>query len=220
MKREFSFGRFQVVRSRPFLSASVALHLALALALYMAGPYRVAGQQQAKDQSRISAALESARREQMQRHLSRVERLERALVADSAPLPPAASSKPADQVARAKALTERIEAAEQRKRAAELARLLKIAPKEALAKLKAEAAKRPPPALPPDPNQALAQLDQRARAAAQRQLERERQHGEGHTVAQAGNAGKGQGQGPKGSNPGENNEAVQKPHSHEASWLV
>jgi hypothetical protein len=183
-------------RRHPFIVVSVVLHLLLLTLLYAAGPYTLRQQQAQQAQARVSAALEQARRQQMQRHLNRLEKLEREMAAKAGgapdePLPPAAAGDPQAVLARARELTRRVELAEQNRRAAELSRLLKIPPAEALARLKAEDAKRPAPPLPADPAQALAQLERRAQQAAARERERERRQQEGVAIAKTGGGDQG-----------------------------
>lgn len=189
-------------RRQPFIGVSLVLHLLLLTLLWAAGPYTLRQQQAQQAQARVSAALEQARRQQMQRQLNRLEKLEREMAAKAGgasdePLPPAAAGDPQAVLARARELTRRVELAEQRRRAAELARLLKIPPAEALARLKAEDAKRPVPPLPADPAQALAQLERQARQASARERERERRQQEGVAVAKHG-----------GGNPGRSSSVV------------
>ena len=183
-------------RRHPFIVVSVVLHLLLLTLLYAAGPYTLRQQQAQQAQARVSAALEQARRQQMQRHLNRLEKLEREMAAKAGgapdePLPPAAAGDPQAVLARARELTRRVELAEQNRRAAELSRLLKIPPAEALARLKAEDAKRPAPPLPADPAQALAQLERQARQASARERERERRQQEGVAIAKTGGGDQG-----------------------------
>ncbi len=189
-------------RRHPFIVVSLVLHLLLLTLLYAAGPYTLHQQKAKQAQARVSAALEQARRQQMQRHLNRLEKLEREMAAKAGgapdePLPPAAASDPQAVLARARELTRRVELAEQSRRAAELARLLKIPPAQALARLKAEDARRPVPPLPADPAQALAQLERQARQVAARERERERRQQEGMAVAKHG-----------GGNPGRSGRGV------------
>lgn len=184
----------------PYILVSVALHLLLLALLYAAGPHAMQQQKAQQAQARISAALEQARRQQMQRHLSRLERMEREMSAlggsaADEPLPPLAADDPQAVLARARELARRVERAEQRRRAAELARLLKIPPAEALAQVKAEDARRPVPPLPADPAQALAQLERQAGQAAARERERQRRQQEGVQVAQRRGDEQGPGQG-------------------------
>jgi NADH:ubiquinone oxidoreductase subunit B-like Fe-S oxidoreductase len=89
---------------------------------------------------------------------------------------------------RAQALAEKIKQTEQKTRAAELARLLKIKPEAALAQLQAEEkrqdAKNPsdaPKPSPPTPAAAIAiaQLQQQARSALERQQQRDKQREQG-----------------------------------------
>ena len=190
-------------RRHPFILGSLVLHGLLLALLYATGPYTLQQQKAQQAQARISAALEQARRQQMQRHLNRLEKLEREMNAQAAqagnatdePLPPLAAGDPQAVLARAQELTRRVEMAEQRRRAAELARLLKIPPAEALAKVKAEDARRPVPPLPADPAQALAQLERQAGQAAARERERQRRQQEGVRVAQRMGDDHGQGKG-------------------------
>ena len=172
------FDLFDWARRHPFVVAALALHGLLLAGLYLAGPYTLTRQQRAQDMSRVGASLEAARREQVTRHLQRLEQLGKELGAE-APASPASSP-----LERAEALTRRIEQTEQHARAKELARLLKIKPEEALAKLRAEETKRARP-LPRDPAQAMAQLERRARAAAEQRQARERRESEGMRVARS-----------------------------------
>jgi len=172
------FDLFHWTRRHPFIAASLGLHALLALGLYAVGPYEVTQQQRKEDRARVGAALESARREQVQRHLQRLEQLGKELGAD---VPADAASTPLE---RGEALTRRIEQNERQARAREMARLLKITPEQALAQLKAEEARRARP-LPQDPAQALAQLERRARDAAERQRAQQRRERDGHAVAGA-----------------------------------
>lgn len=191
------FDLFDWARRHPFVVASLGLHLLLAAGLYAAGPYTLTRQQRKEDLARVGAGLEAARREQMQRHLQRLEQLGKEMGAE---LPASPASSPLE---RAEALTRRIEQAEQQRRAQEMARLLKIKPEQALAKVKVEDFRRAKPQ-PRDAAQALAQLERRARDAAERQRALQRRQSEGHRIggtqtAQGGGAaGKGNGQGGMG----------------------
>jgi len=187
MKPGPRFDLFDWARRHPFVFGSLAVHALLAAGLYVVGPYTLARQQRSQDMARMGATLEAARREQMQRHLQRLEQLGKEM---GAPSPANAASSPLE---RAEDLTRRIEQAERQARAKEMARLLKITPEEALAKLRVEEVKRSKP-LSRDPAQALAQLERRARDAAERGRERARRESNGVKVASGG--------GPRASGPG------------------
>lgn len=198
-----SWDLFTWSRRHPFAVGALALHLAGLAGLYLAGPYALRQQQGSGDRGRVSEALQSARRAQMQHHLDQLQKLAQEL---NLPPPAGAASQPPVQAAQD--LVKRLEAAAQLARAKELARLLKITPEQALAKLKAEDAKRLRP-LAQDPAQALAQLNRRARDAADRLREQARREASGteHRVAQgpAGPAGRGpaaDGLGPAGAGAG------------------
>ena len=202
------FDLFDWARRHPFIVASLTLHVLLAIGLYAAGPWALRQQQRTQDMARVGTALEAARREQVQRHLQRLEQLGKELGAT----PPAdAASSPLE---RAEAMTRRLEQAEQQARARQMARLLKITPEQALAKVKAEDAQRIKP-LPRDTAQALAQLERRARDAAERQRAQQKRERDGHPVnatrtAQSGSGvggpglgGAGEGKGGQGRGGGE-----------------
>ncbi len=169
---------------RPFLALSVLLHVGLLAGLYALGPYQMTAQRQVQDQARIEATLREAQRAQVRRQLERLEKLERELSRQAGSGESNSPSLPQDPLARAQALTERIEAQERKQRARELARLLQIPEPEARARLQAEAAKRPPPPLPAQPADAVAQLERRARDAAQRMQDQARRQQEGSMLAQ------------------------------------
>lgn len=188
MKPAARWDFLELARRHPFLVASLVAHGLLLAGLYLAGPRALQQAQQAHDMARMGAALEAARREQVQRHLERLEQLSREIdPAAAAAAPEQAASSPLE---RAQALTQRIEQTTQLARARELARLLKITPDEALARLKAEEARRIKPA-PRDTAQALAQLERRARDAVEAQRAMQRREAEGRQVngAQPGPAG-------------------------------
>jgi hypothetical protein len=162
-------------RPQPFLALSIALHLALLAGLYTLGTYRT--QQpatQAQQRARVSAALDAARRTQMKRQVRALEEMQRKMAqqaGDNDALKPAAADLPDDPQAllqRAQQLAEKIKQTEQKTRAAELSRLLKITPEAALAKLKTQEPVKPKGAAQP-PAAAIAQLEQQARSALERQ---------------------------------------------------
>lgn len=179
MKTGASFDGIDLVRRHPFLACSILLHLALGAWLYFTGPYRLQLERQAHDQARVGAALDAARREQLQRHLGRLEQLARELGVEV----PAPAGTPEDPQLRAAALASRIERADQRARAARLAELLKIAPDQALAQVKADDARRLRELPKLDAAHTVAQLEQRARAAAERMREQARRDANGRPVS-------------------------------------
>ena len=179
----------------PYVVAALALHALLLAGLYAMGPYKLALDHRAASGDRIEASLEQARRLQMQHHLQRLEEMQRRLsAATGAP----AASAPAsagladvrDQLLLARQLVERMERTEQAERAKELARLLKITPEKALAKVQAEdqarkaaqAAKKP--AAPADAATQAARLEERAREVLERQQQRQARQSQGSEVAQ------------------------------------
>lgn len=176
MKRREGFDPIQWARRHPFIVGSLALHGVLAGALWLAGPRAVVVAQRAQDLARVDATVRAAQREQVQRHLKRLEQLAKEAGAE---LPASAASSPLE---RATELTQRLEQAERQARTKELARLLKITPEAAAAKVRLEEARRIK-SPPRDEAQALAQLERRARDVVERQRERERREREGHRVA-------------------------------------
>ncbi|WP_457417630.1 hypothetical protein [Roseateles sp. P5_E7] len=169
------------VRHR-FFVGSVALHVFLASGLWLLGPQVAVQAQRAQEAARSEATLRKAQREQIQRHLKRLEQLGKQAGAE---LPDSAASSPLE---RAEALTNRLEETERKARIKELARLLKISLEEAAAQVRLEDWKRAKPA-PRDAAQALAQLEGRARDAIQRRHAREQREREGVRVAGPAGAG-------------------------------
>jgi hypothetical protein len=186
-------------RRGPFLALSMLLHATLLAALFLWGPQRVKPLAPEQRQARLSAALEQARRKQMQRQVRSLEEIQRKLAAQAGDTQAAADPRaelPSDPQAllkRAQALAEKIQQTQQKTRAAELARLLKIKPEQALAQLQAEekkaAAARPtaasmkPDTTPPaTPAVAIAKLEQQARSVLERQQQREAQRQQGTLI--------------------------------------
>ena len=215
------------VRRHPYFVLALVLHLAVFGGLYKIGDVTLRRASEARESARIEASAQQARRLQMQRSVARLEDMQRRLDAATgagSQAPAASGADAADAAAsaakpdpavllkRAQALAARIEHSEQAQRAHELARLLKIAPEQALAKVAAEdqaqRAKEPP--LPADPASAAAQLEQRARQALDRQARRQAHDDQGSrlTLAQgganqgSGGSGAGQGKGSKQSGQG------------------
>jgi len=181
----------------PFLWLSVLVHVGLLAAAYHAAPVEVKPRT-AVDQQRIDASLDKARRIQMQRHVRKLDDIARELQqqAGGAAGPPqgaaANTAAPADPQAlleQAQALAQRIEQAEQKLRADELARLLKLPADKALAQVVAEAAQRPQPPLPAQPEAAIAELERRARALQTGQQQRQAEREQGVPVAMSSGPG-------------------------------
>ena len=203
------------VARHPYFCLAVVLHVLVFGALYRIGSVRIQRVADARTGARIEASLEEARRLQVRRYVQHLEDMQRRLDAatgakpadDGASAAAAAASRalpdPKALLQRAQSLADRIERTEQAQRAKELARLLKIPPEQALAKVKAEdaAARAKQPPLPTDPASAAAQLEQRARQALDRQAQREARGERGSPVTLAHAAGQG-GQGGSGSGQG------------------
>ena len=198
--------RRSLLARHPYVFAALALHVLLLAALYRMGPYSLKLDTLARNGARIDASLEQARRTQMRHYVQRLEDLQRRLDAATGTrspeaAAPGASGAPADRaelLKRAQALVERMEKTEQGERAKALARLLKITPEQALAKVKAEdrarhAADAAHAASSADPAVAAARLEQRARQALDRQLQRQAREQQGSQVALAGEHGQGGG---------------------------
>lgn len=186
----------------PYFSAAIALHAAGLAVLYSLGPYKLEQAQRVVSDRRIEVSLDQARRLQMQRHLQRLEELQRQADASSAAAPAVAGSGalPAvdEQLRRARLMVERMESTEQSERAKELARLLKIPPAAALKRVQAEdtakAAKTP--AAAHDATSQAAQLEQRARDVLARQQQRQARQSQGSEVAaKPGGGARGKGDG-------------------------
>jgi hypothetical protein len=194
--RSASAGGWRAPRARPYLALSLLVHAALLWALYLWGPQPTKPLPPEQRQARMTAALEQARRTQMQRQVRSLQEMQQKLAArtgenagektnegESRSEPKAAlPTDPQALLQRAQALADQIKQTEQKARAAELARLLKIKPEAALAQIKAEekkqAAANPPPA-PKTPAAAIAQLEQQARSALERQQLRDKQREQG-----------------------------------------
>jgi hypothetical protein len=167
-------------REQPFVLLSLALHLLVLSVLY--GHAKVAKQPAptAQRQVQMTAALDQARRQQMQRQVRAMQDMQRKLAeqtGDAADAPQANTELPDDPKAllqQAQKLADAMQRTEQKARAAELSRLLKITPQAALEKVKAEDLKRTPPTAP-NPRPSVAQLEQQAKATVQRLQERQAQ---------------------------------------------
>jgi hypothetical protein len=195
-----SSSTWRAPRGKPFLMLSLVLHAALLFALFMWGHRPIQPLPPEQRQARMTAALEQARRTQMQRQVRSLHEMLQKLSAKTGekaddktgqgepPLDPDAAlpSDPQALLQRAQALAEKIKQTEQKTRAAELARLLKIKPEAALAQLKADEKKQaaaspttPPKPAPQTPSTAIAQLEQQARSTLERQQQRDKQHEQG-----------------------------------------
>ena len=198
-----------LVARHPYLVLALLLHGVVFGALYQIGNVKIARAIDARTGARIEASLEQARRLQVQRSVDHLQDMQRRLAAatgaktadgslsaaSEAEAAASAARDPSLLLQRAKSLAERIERTEQAQRAKALARLLKIPPEQALAKVKAEdqARRAMQPPLPADPASAAAQLEQRAREALEREARREAQAEQGSpvTLAHGGNKGSG-----------------------------
>ncbi len=195
------------VARHPYFVLAVLLHGLVFGALYEIGSVTIDRAVEARNGARVEASLQQARRLQVQRSGQHLEDMQRRLEGATGAKPAEEGASGADDgktpLQRAQALTERIEREEQTERAKELARLLKIPPEQALAKVKAEdaaqRAKQPPP--PADPGSAAAQLEQRARQALERQAQR-MARAEAGAPATLAHAGGDQGSGGKGKSSG------------------
>jgi len=128
----------------PFLVGSLLLHALLLALLWVigpqsAGPERMAPRS-AQDRARIEASLQTARQMHLERRVQALEAARRALVGSPAPDAATRSRLPQALMQRAHEAVEAIRQAEQRRRAEELSRLLKMPLHRALSQVKAETA--------------------------------------------------------------------------------
>jgi hypothetical protein len=158
-------------RRHPWLVASTAAHGALVACLYTAGPVHVAIKRNEGMRAQVAQSLEHTARREMRRELRTMEEIRDAL-AESAGDGKGGkdAAKAADPAARARELARQIEQVQQKIRATEMARLLRIPEAEALKRVRVEEAAKPKPAPPKTTSleaQAaqVAQLAQQARAA-------------------------------------------------------
>jgi hypothetical protein len=166
-----------LARRHPWLAASVLAHALLGLTLYTAGPVRVELKRDDRLRTQVNDSLQQTSRREMQRQLRTMEEIKEALEQSAGGAPAGQERKPAadaaarkatqDPAAKARQLAAAIEAVQQKIRATELARLLKIPEQEALKKVQAEEARRPKPPLPKNrpPEAVVAQLAAQAKAA-------------------------------------------------------
>jgi hypothetical protein len=184
-------------REQPFVWLSVALHVLVLSVLY--GHAKVAKQPvpTAQRQVQMTAALDQARRQQMQRQVRAMQDMQRKMAQSAGEAADPAATQadlPTDPQAlrqQAQKLADAIQRTEQKTRATELAHLLKLSPQAALEKVKADDAKRAlsntPPNFPADAKTSVAQLEQQARATLeaqqQRQAQQQAQREQGSRVA-------------------------------------
>jgi hypothetical protein len=160
-------------RRFPWLAASVGAHALLAAMLYAAGPVRVEIKRDDRLRTQVNASLQQTARREMQRQLLAMEEIRDALEQSAGSASTrqggkdratAAARDPEDK---ARQLAAAIEAVQQKIRATDMARLLRIPEAEALKRLRAEEARRPKPPLPKGqpPEATVARLAAQARAA-------------------------------------------------------
>jgi hypothetical protein len=175
-----------LARRYPWLAASLAAHALLAAALYTAGPVRVQIKRDNGVRSQVNDSLQQTARREMQRQLRTMEEIKEALEQSAGGKPAEKGGKDGskddaraaarDPAEKARRLAAAIEAVQQKIRAVEMARLLRIPEKEALkrvqAEMRAEEAKRPKPPPPKgqspeaqSPEKTVAWLTAQARAA-------------------------------------------------------
>jgi hypothetical protein len=162
-------------RRRPWLIASLAAHGVLAACLVTAGPVHVAVKRDAGVRAQVARSLQHTEQRQMQRELRTMEEIRDALAESAGEAGGDGTggkdaAKQGDAAGRARELARQIEQVQQKIRATEMARLLRIPEAEALKRVRVEEASRPRPAPPknasPEAQAAqVAQLAQQARAA-------------------------------------------------------
>jgi hypothetical protein len=159
-------------RRRPWLIASLAAHGVLAASLYTAGPVRVAIKRDDALRAQVAQSLQYTEQRQMRRELRTMEEIRDALAESAgeaggegkdgkdAPWSP-------DPAVRARELARQIGQVQQKIRATELARVLRIPEAEALKRVQLDEARKPKPAPPKraSPAVQVAQLAQQAKAA-------------------------------------------------------
>jgi hypothetical protein len=159
-------------RRHPWLIASLAAHGVLAASLYTAGPVHVAIKRDEGMRAQVAQSLQHTAQRQMRRELRTMEEIRDALAesageagGDGKGGKDAARSP--DPAVRARALARQIEQVQQKIRAAEMARLLRIPEAEALKRVQVEEARkpRPAPSKHASPEVQVAQLAQQAKAA-------------------------------------------------------
>jgi hypothetical protein len=157
-------------RRHPWLIASLAVHGVLAASMYTAGPVHVAIKRADSLRAQVAQSLQHTGQRQMRRELRTMEEIRDAL-AESAGLAGGEGKGDApwspDPAVRARELARQIGQVQQKIRAAELARVLRIPEAEALKRVQLDEARKPRPAPPKhaSPEVQVAQLAQQAKAA-------------------------------------------------------
>jgi hypothetical protein len=149
------------------------VHALLAAALYAAGPIRVLVKREDGVRAQVNDSLQQTSRREMQRQLRAMEEIKEALEQSAGEAPAGQDRKQGadtamrDPAEKARRLAAAIDAVQQKIRATEMARLLRIPEQEAKKRVQAEEAKRLTPPLPRDrpPEAVVAQLSAQARAA-------------------------------------------------------
>jgi hypothetical protein len=159
-------------RRRPWLIASLAAHGVLAASLYTAGPVHVAIKRDEGMRAQVAQSLQHTAQRQMRRELRTMEEIRDALAESAGEAGGEGkggkdAARSLDPAARARELARQIEQVQQKIRATELARLLRISEAEALKRVRLEEARKPRPAPPrhASPEVQVAQLAQQAKAA-------------------------------------------------------
>jgi hypothetical protein len=166
-------GLSELARRHPWLAASLLAHALLAAALYTAGPVRVEIKRDDGVRTRVEESLQQTAQREMQRQLRTMEEIKQALEQSAGAAPAGQGGKDGarldarDPAEKARRLAAAIESVQQKIRAADMARLLRIPEAEAMKRVQAEEAKRPKPPAPKDrpPEAVVAQLTAQARAA-------------------------------------------------------
>jgi hypothetical protein len=154
-------------RRHPWLIASLAMHGVLAAGLYAASPVHVAVKRDDGVRAQVAQSLQNTAQRQMRRELRTMEEIRDTLAESVGEAGGKDTARSPDPAARARELARQIEQVQQKVRAAEMARVLRIPKAEALKRVQIEEARKPRPALPKHalPEVQVAQLAQQAKAA-------------------------------------------------------
>jgi len=159
-------------RRHPWLIASLAAHGVLAASLYTAGPVHVAIKRDDGLRAQVAQSLQHTAQRQMRRELRTMEEIRDALAESAGEAGGKGKGgkdapRSLDPAVRARELARQIEQVQQKIRATDMARVLRIPEAEALKRVQREEARKPRPALPKraSPEAQVAQLAQQARAA-------------------------------------------------------
>ena len=176
------------VATRPYFTASIAFHAALALLLLDVAAFDASksAQAAAAEAAKTAQRIAQTQARDLQHRVERMEAIRDELDPAAAPLPPGTGdASPAALAERAQALADAIEAADRELRAADLARLVQLPLDDARRKIAGyDAAQR----LPPPPETAaekIARLERRAREIAEARRARLDAQREGLRVASA-----------------------------------